>query len=89
MKNVPINGMGFFNWFIALLIPKNKKISIHSSIVVNKIIEILGNSIFGRILNSVPTIPKPNACFRWYLASGDFPPLLYNIKDIIQPTIVM
>lgn len=89
MKNVPINGIGFFCWFIALLIPKNKKINIHSSIVENKIIEILGSSIIGSVLNSAPNIPKPNACFRWYLTSGDFPPLLYNIKDTIQPIIVI
>ncbi|SHN16085.1 hypothetical protein [Flavobacterium xinjiangense] len=89
MKNVPINGMGFFSWFIALLIPKNKNISIDSSIVVNRIIGILGNIIIVSIVSSAPNIPKPNACFRWYLVSGDFPPLLYSMKDTIQPTIVI
>ncbi len=88
MKIGPITGTGFFCWFIALVIPKIKKIKIPSSISRNKI-GAIGTIAIGMILNIVPKAPKPKDCFRWYFANGDFPPFLYKIKDTIQPAIVI
>lgn len=76
---------------MALRIPKVKRINNTSSAMMNSILIVgeVGAIIMGVILGKTPRIPKPNDCFRWYFANGDFPPLLYNIKETIQPSIVM